>query len=100
MPIAFITVVPLGTGSTSLSDAVAGVQRALRATGIKHELTPMGTVLEGGLDQIFEAIRAMHEAGFDAGSGRVSTSITIDDRRDKPTSAAHKVDVVKKKVGD
>jgi uncharacterized protein (TIGR00106 family) len=60
----------------------------------------MATILEGGLDEIFAAIRAMHEAGFAAGAGRVSTSITIDDRRDKPTSASHKVDVIRQKLGE
>lgn len=98
MPIAQVTVVPLGTGGTSLSDYVVQVQRALRKTGIKHQLTPMSTILEGSLDEIFAAVRAMHEAGFAKGAGRVSTSITIDDRRDKPTSAAHKVEAVKQKL--
>ncbi len=98
MPIAQVTVIPLGTKSTSLSDYVVEVQRALARTGIRHQLTPMSTILEGSLDEIFAAIRAMHEAGF-AGSGRVSTSITIDDRRDQPTSAAHKVEVVREKLG-
>ena len=90
-------VIPLGTKTTSLSDHVVEVARALAKTGIKHQLTPMSTILEGSLDEIFAAIRVMHEAGF-AGAKRVSTSITIDDRRDRPTTAAHKVDVVKKKL--
>lgn len=100
MPIAQLTVVPLGTGDSSLSGAVAAVVAAIRATGIKHRLTPMATVLEGSLEEIFTAVRAAHEAGFAAGSGRVSTSLTIDDRRDKPTSMEHKVAAVETKMKD
>lgn len=100
MPLAQLTVVPLDSGQTSLSATVAAVQKALRATGIKHQLTPMSTILEGTLDEIFAAIRAMHEAGFSHGSMRVSTTITLDDRRDKPTSMEYKVESVRKKLGD
>ena len=100
MPLAQVTVVPLDSAQTSLSATVAEVQKALRATGIKHQLTPMSTILEGSLDEIFTAIRAMHEAGFARGGMRVSTTITIDDRRDKPTSMEYKVESVKKKLSD
>lgn len=98
MPIAQLTVVPLGTAGTSLSGVVASVEEAIAATGIKHLLTPMATVLEGSLDEIFRAVRVAHEAGFTAGSGRVSTSLTIDDRRDKPTSMEHKIEAVRAKM--
>ncbi|NLH47863.1 MAG: MTH1187 family thiamine-binding protein [Myxococcales bacterium] len=100
MPIAQLTVVPLGTGDTSLSGAVAAVVAAIRDTGIRYRLTPMATVLEGSIEEILAAVRAAHEAGFAAGSGRVSTSLTIDDRRDKATSMAHKVAAVEAKMKD
>jgi uncharacterized protein (TIGR00106 family) len=98
MPIAQLTVVPLGTCTTSLSDAVAAVQTAIARTAVKVQLNPMATILEGSLKDIFAAVEAAHEAGFAAGSGRVSTTLTIDDRRDKATSAAHKVNVVRRKL--
>jgi uncharacterized protein (TIGR00106 family) len=98
MPIAQLTVVPLGTATTSLSDTVAKVHAAIRATGVKYQLTPMSTILEGEIGAIMEAVMAAHEAAFAAGTGRVSTTLTLDDRRDNPTTMEHKVEVVEKKL--
>jgi len=98
MPIAQVTVVPLGKPGTSLSDAVARIAKAIADTGIKHQLTPMSTILEGDIGQIMAAVMAAHEAGFAAGTGRVSTTFTLDDRRDKPTSMEHKVQAVREKL--
>jgi len=98
MPIAQLTVVPLGTATTSLSDTVTAIQRAIVKTGIKHMLTPMSTILEGTIGEIMAAVMAAHEAAFAAGAGRVSTSLTLDDRRDKPTTMGHKVQVVLEKM--
>lgn len=61
-------------------------------------LTPMGTILEGELDTILEAIRAAHEAPFKAGAMRVGTTIRIDDRRDKDLTMEHKVKSVEEKL--
>lgn len=55
MVIAELTVVPLGTESTSLSSYVAGCHQVLKDQDkVKYRLTPMGTILEGKLADIFE----------------------------------------------
>jgi uncharacterized protein YqgV (UPF0045/DUF77 family) len=41
----------------------------------------------------------MHESLFDAGALRVSTTIKIDDRRDKPGDMDDKVRSVEEKLG-
>jgi uncharacterized protein (TIGR00106 family) len=84
MAIVFLSITPLGTGTPSVSRYVAGVERILAATKLRHELTAMGTVIEGDLDEILAVIRKMHEHPFTEGAVRVSTFIKIDDRRDKP----------------
>jgi len=58
----------------------------------------MGSVLEGDLDVIFTAIRKMHEVPFDNGAMRVSTTIRIDDRRDKTASIEQKLKSVQEKM--
>jgi uncharacterized protein (TIGR00106 family) len=59
----------------------------------------MGTIIEGDLDEILEVIRKMHEHPFTQGAVRVSTSIKIDDRRDKPEhSIAGKMRSVEEKL--
>ncbi|ABZ83123.1 conserved hypothetical protein [Heliomicrobium modesticaldum Ice1] len=96
--IAEVTVVPLGTGSPSLSRYVADCHQLLReAEGIRYQLTPMSTVIEGELDRVVEVVRKMHEAPFTAGALRVSTTIRIDDRRDKPLSMEGKVRAVEER---
>jgi uncharacterized protein (TIGR00106 family) len=84
MAIVFLSITPLGTGTPSVSRYVAGVERILAATKLRHELTAMGTIIEGDLDEILAVIRKMHEHPFTEGAVRVSTFIKIDDRRDKP----------------
>jgi len=96
MAVVFVTIAPLGTGSTSLSPFVAGCERILRDSGLRHELTAMGTIIEGDLDEILAVVRKMHESPFASGAARVSTLIKVDDRRDKEHTIAGKV----RSVGD
>jgi len=95
-----ISIVPLGTGSTSLSPYVAACEKVLRehSGDLKYELTAMGTIIEGDLDQIIKLIRMLHEVPFNSGALRVSTSIKIDDRRDKQGTIEQKVKSVEDKL--
>ncbi|MBP2001621.1 uncharacterized protein (TIGR00106 family) [Paenibacillus shirakamiensis] len=99
MAIAEVTIIPVGTGSTSLSSYVADMQRVLQQQeGIQYELTSMSTIIEGPLALVFAAIQALHESPFGAGAARVSTSIKIDDRRDQPSSSQQKLRSVQEKM--
>jgi len=98
MAIVQFSVVPLGTGDTSLSPYVARVHQVLAQSGVKHQLTPMGTVLEGPLEKLLEVIRRVHELPFEQGAQRVMTLINIDDRRDKQATAQGKVESVRAKL--
>ncbi|AEF94736.1 protein of unknown function DUF77 [Desulfotomaculum nigrificans CO-1-SRB] len=99
MAVVEITVIPLGTESTSLSKYVAGCLQVLQQAGdIKYQLTPMGTVIEGELTKVLELVRQMHEQPFMAGAQRVNTIIRIDDRRDKQATMEGKVRSVEAKL--
>ncbi|HBC96965.1 MAG TPA: hypothetical protein DC034_09265 [Clostridium sp.] len=99
MAIAQVTIVPVGTGSTSVSRYVANCHKILQdEKRVKYELTPMATVFEGDLDVILEVMRKMHEIPFQNGAKRVITSISIDDRRDKDASMSQKLNSVKEKL--
>jgi len=98
MVIASLTVTPLGTETPSLSRYVAECAKVLNASGVKHTLTPMGSVLEGSLEEILQIVREVHEIPFSQGVLRVSTRLTIDDRRDKEATAQGKVDSVEKRL--
>jgi uncharacterized protein (TIGR00106 family) len=65
---------------------------AIKATGIKYEVSPLETVLEGTLDECLAAVKAAHEACFEAGVRRAVTIVkivdaitgtTIDDKMEK-----------------
>jgi len=99
MAVVFLSITPLGTGTPSVSRYVAGVERILRASGLKSQLTAMGTIIEGDLDEILRVIREMHEHPFTQGAVRVSTFVKIDDRRDKEHTIAGKMKSVEKKLG-
>ena len=87
-----ICVLPLGTNETSLSGYVAATQAVLQQyPEVNSQLTPMATILEGEWARVLEVIQKMHQAPLNQGAQRVSTSIRIDERRDKVSSLAQKV---------
>lgn len=96
-----ITVAPLGTPTPSLGDYIAAAEKALQQfPGITFQINPMSTTLSGELDDLLQAVRAMHEAPFGLDAQRVITTIRIDDRRDEPPSGLmDKVERVKQKAG-
>lgn len=100
MAIAQVTVVPLGTGTTSVSRYVAKVAAWLEEQRIPYQLTPMGTVLEGEAADLLAIVARMHEQPFQAGAVRVMTLVNLDDRRDKSATADGKVAKVKALLKD
>jgi uncharacterized protein (TIGR00106 family) len=83
MAVVEISVAPLGTGTLGVSSYVAACVEIVAASGLVYQLTPMGTIIEGDIDEIFAVLRKMHEVPFGRGAQRVSTLIKIDDRRDR-----------------
>jgi uncharacterized protein YqgV (UPF0045/DUF77 family) len=54
--------------------------QAIQASGVKYEVGPLETVLEGDdLDQLLEVAKSAHYACFEAGAGKVVTIIKIAD---------------------
>ncbi|MEX2462335.1 MAG: MTH1187 family thiamine-binding protein [Paenibacillaceae bacterium] len=100
MAIAEVTIIPIGTQSTSLSSYVANLVKELENApeSITFELTAMSTIIEGKLDELLQIIRRLHEVPFLNGAARVSTSIKIDDRRDINASIAQKMKSVADKL--
>ena len=100
MALVEVSIIPLGTGTTSVSQYIARAVGVLQGEkDIKYELTAMGTIIEGDLDHLLTLVRKMHEAVFDAGITRVLTTIKIDDRRDKISSMSSKIESLEKELG-
>jgi uncharacterized protein (TIGR00106 family) len=99
--VAEISVVPLGTGSASVSEYVAACIDVLEEEkSVSYRLTPMGTILEGSLEDVLKVTRRMHEVPFLKGALRVATTLKIDDRRDKKLTMEGKLKSVKKRKPD
>ncbi|HEX16380.1 MAG TPA: MTH1187 family thiamine-binding protein [Deltaproteobacteria bacterium] len=98
MAVMEISVVPLGTSSPSVSDYVADCVKVLEEEGLRYEVTPMGTQVEGDLEDLLRAVRKMHEVPFQKGALRVVTTVKIDDRRDKPLTLEGKRQAVLEKL--
>jgi len=95
--VAEVSIVPIGTADAGISRYIAASLEILEGKkDLSYRLTPMGTVIEGPLIKVLEAIRDMHEVPFSKGAPRVVTTIKIDDRRDKPSTMAAKVESVLK----
>jgi uncharacterized protein (TIGR00106 family) len=71
-----IQVVPLGGDLFEIVDHAIEV---IAAKGIKYEVGPFETVMEGQFDELLGTARAAHLACFDAGAESVMTYIKIGD---------------------
>lgn len=98
MAILEISVVPIGTGDTSLSAYVADCLRVLKKRRVRYELSSMGTNIEGDLKDLFKIALNMHQIPFKKGAQRVVTSMKIDDRRDKKGTLEGKKKAVQRKL--
>ncbi|MFC1869923.1 MTH1187 family thiamine-binding protein [Chloroflexota bacterium] len=100
MAIVQVSIVPLGTGTTSASQYVARALSILEnEKEVAYQLTPMATIIEGDLDKLLSTVSEMHESAFDEKVQRVLTTITIDDRRDRTATMESKVKSVRNKLG-
>jgi uncharacterized protein (TIGR00106 family) len=95
-----VTIIPIGTATTSLSSYVADLHLLLEQAPepITFQMTPMSTIIEGELQDLFQVVLRLHEAPFAQGAQRVSTSLKIDDRRDRAASMEQKLRSVEEKL--
>ncbi len=99
MAIIEVSIVPVGTGTASVSEYVASAVAIVKAEpDITYELTAMGTIIEGELDRLLSLAGRMHRSALEAGVPRVVTTVKIDERWDKVATMSHKVESVKKRL--
>lgn len=88
-----ISLTPVGTKSASFSSTVTSAVHTIEERGLKYQVTPTETIIEGELDELLEVAKEIHQNAM-AGTNRVITNITIDDRRDKEVNMDEQVDIV------
>lgn len=94
MAIVDISVVPIGTKTTSVREFVKESLKIIRKSGLKYQVSSMGTAIEGKLDEVLPIIKAIHNACFRKGAKRLLTTIKIDDRRDRHQTMEDKIRAV------
>ena len=90
MALMHLTIIQLGTHSPSVVEYVVDIQKALEKAGFPYELTDMGTIIEGKTEDLLKFAAQLAEMPFSKGVHRVSTQISLDDRRDKKISLGDK----------
>lgn len=94
--IAEFSIIPIGSGE-SLSDFVAEAYKIVEQSGLKHQLTATGTIIEGDFDEVMDVIEESHKK-VRTMSHRVLTRIWIDDRGEASGEMEKKVQSVMKKI--
>jgi uncharacterized protein (TIGR00106 family) len=85
-----IQVIPIGAG-VSVREQVKRAHRILEDAGIHATLHGQGTNVEGELDDILAAVKAIHEVLHAEGTVRLATFVKIGTRTDKEPSLAGKL---------
>ncbi len=93
LAVAEIFITPLGTGESTIREFIRALLPIVRASGLRHELTAMGTLVEGPVEEILALTARLHAATFEVhtGTGRVITHLRLDERRGEPLTLAGKV---------
>lgn len=93
-----LCVVPMGVG-VSVSSHVAACERVIQDAGLKCQLHPYGTVIEGEWDSVMAAVKRCHEVVHEMGAPRIFTTLKIGTRTDRHQTMEEKVLSVETKLG-
>jgi len=92
--VADLCVVPLGT-EASVSRYVKACQQVLEEAGLTHQVHAYGTNIEGDWDAVMGAVRQCHQTLHEMGAPRISTTLKLGTRIDKPhQTLREKIDAV------
>jgi uncharacterized protein (TIGR00106 family) len=78
-----VSIVPVGTGETSVSSYVKAAIKLIEETDLDYQINSMGTCVQGEWDEIFSTLKVVHDELAKMGCNRIVTTVKIDDRRDK-----------------
>ncbi|HOS43258.1 MAG TPA: MTH1187 family thiamine-binding protein [Armatimonadota bacterium] len=96
--VADIALIPVGTNSPSISRMLADSVKVLERFDLTYDVTSTGTNVEGDLDTILQAVKAMEEVPFQEGADRVVILLKLDDRRDKAISLDYEEQSLEEKL--
>ncbi|MDZ5252394.1 MTH1187 family thiamine-binding protein [Clostridium sp. LIBA-8841] len=68
-----------------LYEVVDKVIEYIESTGVKYEVGPMETTMEGNIDELLEIVKKSQEICLKEGAGRVISIVKIDYKKDGVT---------------
>lgn len=92
-----LCVIPLGVG-VSVSEYIVECERLIRDAGLNAQLHPYGTVIEGEWDAVMDVVKQCHAKVHAMGAPRISTSMRVGTRVDRPQTMQDKLDSVADKL--
>lgn len=95
--LAELSILPV-RGSTHLSDDLAEVLKLIDASGLRYQLTPSGTCIEGDWEEVMTLVQKCHERAL-ALAPHVFTTIRIEDEKGERNKLERNVEAVEQKVG-
>ncbi len=95
--LAEFSIIPIGVGE-SIGDQIAKVLKIVDESGLPYRANPMGTVIEGSWEDVMSIITKCHQAVI-KDSPRVVTTVSIDDRPNKPNRIVDKLKSVERRLG-
>jgi uncharacterized protein (TIGR00106 family) len=88
---------PFGKGE-SLSEYVSESIKLIEKSGLSHQVTPMGTIVEGEWEEIFALINKCR-LSMRKKANRVSIKIWVDDRKGAKNAIKRKINSLESKLG-
>jgi len=92
-----LSVIPIGVG-TSLSKYVACVMKVIEESGLKYESHSMATNIECEWEDITPLVKKCHDELKKMGVERISTTVRISERTDKPYTMEGKLKSLEQKM--
>lgn len=80
--LAEFSIMPIGKGE-SMGDSIASVLKIVDESGLPYKANAMGTVVEGGWDEVMGLIKKCHEEVLKT-APRATSTISLDIRPAKP----------------
>jgi len=82
----------------SVSDYVKRSLEIIDGSGLPYRLGPMGTTIEGEIDQVLGVVKQCHDA-MAVDCNRIACVLKMDYRKDRPEGLSSKVETLKRKTG-
>ncbi len=92
-----LCVVPIGVG-ISVSKYVVACEKVITEAGLSSALHAYGTNIEGDWDEVMAAVKRCHEVVHEMGAPRISTTIKLGTRTDRPQTMDDKLRSVRDKM--